>query len=43
VVAVALRASRDRWLAFRNRCPSASCVAQAYRDRLDEIADIAGG
>jgi uncharacterized protein YecT (DUF1311 family) len=39
----ALRASRDRWLAFRNRCPSASCVAQAYRDRLDEIADIAGG
>lgn len=39
---VALRGSRDRWLAFRNRCPSPACVAQAYRDRMDEIADIAG-
>lgn len=38
----ALRGSRDRWLAFRNRCPSPSCAAQAYRDRMDEIADIAG-
>jgi len=39
----ALRASRDRFLAYRNRCGSASCVAQAYEDRMDEIRDIAGG
>jgi uncharacterized protein YecT (DUF1311 family) len=38
----ALRGSRDRWLAFRNRCPTAACVAQAYDDRMSEIADIAG-
>lgn len=38
----ALRGSRDRFLAFRDRCPTAACVAQAYRDRMDEIADIAG-
>lgn len=38
----ALRGSRDRWLAFRNRCGTAGCVAQAYEDRLAEIADIAG-
>lgn len=38
----ALRGSRDRWLAFRNRCPTAACVSQAYADRVSEIADIAG-
>ncbi|MDB5697015.1 MAG: hypothetical protein JWN21_2558, partial [Sphingomonas bacterium] len=38
----ALRGSRDRWLAFRNRCGSAACVSQAYTDRTAEIADIAG-
>jgi uncharacterized protein YecT (DUF1311 family) len=38
----ALRGSRDRWLAFRNRCSTAACVAQAYRDRMDEIADMSG-
>jgi len=36
-----LRRSRDRFLAFRERCGSEECVAQAYRDRMDEIADIA--
>lgn len=39
----ALRASRDRFLAYRERCGSAACVAQAYDDRMDEIRDIAGG
>lgn len=37
----ALRASRDRFLAYRDRCGSAACVAQAYEDRMDEIRDIA--
>ena len=38
----ALRQSRDRWLAFRNRCATAACVSQAYADRTAEIAEIAG-
>lgn len=38
-----LRRTRDRFLAFRNRCPDENCVAQAYRDRMDEIRDIAAG
>lgn len=38
-----LRASRDRFLRYRDRCGSAACVAQAYADRIDEIRDIAGG
>jgi len=37
-----LRESRDRFLAYRNRCPDENCVAQAYVDRMDEIDDIAG-
>lgn len=36
-----LRRSRDRFLAFRNRCGSEDCIAQAYRDRMDEIEDMA--
>lgn len=36
-----LRASRDRFLGFRDGCPNEACVAQAYRDRMDEIRDIA--
>lgn len=40
---VALRRSRDRFLAFRDRCGDEACVAQAYRDRMDEIADISNG
>ncbi|HEU0043347.1 hypothetical protein [Sphingomonas sp.] len=39
----ALRASRDRFLRFRDRCGSADCVAQSYEDRIAEIRDIAGG
>ena len=37
----ALRGSRDRFLAYRERCPNEACVAQAYFDRMDEIRDIA--
>ena len=37
----ALRRSRDRFLAFRERCADEACIAQAYRDRMDEIRDIA--
>jgi hypothetical protein len=36
-----LRRSRDRFLAHRDRCRDEDCVAQAYRDRIDEIEDIA--
>lgn len=39
----ALQASRDRFLAFRDRCSDEACVAQAYQDRIDEIRDIAEG
>ena len=35
-----LRRSRDRFLAFRERCRSEACVAGAYRDRMREIRDI---
>ncbi len=37
-----LLASRDRFLAYRERCPNDACVAQAYQDRMDEIDDIVG-
>lgn len=37
-----LRRSRDRFLAYRDRCPTVACVDEAYRDRMDEIRDIAG-
>lgn len=37
-----LRRSRDRFLAYRDRCPTVACVEEAYRDRMDEIRDIAG-
>ena len=40
---VELRASRSRFLRFRNACSSEACVAQAYSDRIDEIEDIADG
>lgn len=38
-----LRRSRDRFLAYRDRCTSEQCIADAYRDRMNEIADIAEG
>jgi uncharacterized protein len=38
-----LRRTRDSFLRFRERCTSEACVAQAYRDRMDEIRDISAG
>jgi hypothetical protein len=35
-----LRRSRDRFLAARERCATENCVAEAYRDRIDEIREI---
>ena len=35
-----LRESRDRFLGFRDRCPSESCIDGAYRGRMREIDDI---
>lgn len=37
-----LRRSRDRFLGYRERCGTETCVAAAYRDRIDEIRDISG-
>jgi uncharacterized protein len=39
-VRASLRRSRDRFLAFRERCATEDCIAQAYRDRMDEIQDL---
>ena len=38
-----LRRSRDRFLADRERCSSADCIAGAYEARIEEIRDIAEG
>ena len=35
-----LRRTRDRFLAYRDRCGSDACIAQAYDGRMDEIRDI---
>ena len=35
--------TRDRFLAFRERCGSDSCIANAYRGRMREIDDIMAG
>jgi uncharacterized protein YecT (DUF1311 family) len=35
-----LERTRGSFLAFRNRCGSDSCIADAYRGRIREIADI---
>lgn len=36
-----LRRSRDRFLAYRERCPNVDCIADAYAGRIAEIRDIA--
>lgn len=38
-----LRRSRNRFLADRERCSSADCIAGAYEARIEEIRDIAEG
>jgi len=35
-----LRRTRDRFLAYRERCGSEACVAEAYDGRMQEIRDI---
>jgi len=38
-----LQATRDRFLAFRDRCPSRQCMADAYVGRMREVRDIMEG
>ena len=38
-----LQRSRNRFLGYRDRCPSNDCIAQTYRGRMREIDDIASG
>jgi len=35
-----LQRTRGRFLAFRDRCDSDACIADAYRGRMEEISDI---
>jgi uncharacterized protein len=35
-----LRRTRSRFLAYRDRCGSDACIADAYRGRIAEIRDI---
>ena len=38
-----LQRSRDRFLGYRDQCPSNECIADTYRGRIREIRDIASG
>jgi len=38
-----LQSTRDRFLAYRDRCPNRSCMADAYVGRMREIRDIMEG
>jgi hypothetical protein len=38
-----LRRTRDRFLAFRDRCPNTACIGDAYVGRIREIRDIMEG
>jgi uncharacterized protein YecT (DUF1311 family) len=38
-----LQSTRDRFLAYRDRCPSRQCVADGYVGRMREIRDIMEG
>ena len=38
-----LQATRDRFLAYRDRCPNRQCMADAYVGRMREIRDIMEG
>ena len=35
-----LRRTRDRFLAYRDRCGNEGCIADAYDGRMREIRDI---
>lgn len=41
--AALLRQTRDRFLAYRDRCPTHACMAEAYAGRMREIRDIVEG
>jgi nitrite reductase/ring-hydroxylating ferredoxin subunit len=38
-----LRRTRDRFLAYRDRCPDRKCIGDAYVGRMREIRDIMEG
>lgn len=38
-----LRSTRDRFLAYRDRCPDDRCISDAYAGRMREIRDIMEG
>lgn len=38
-----LQSTRDRFLAYRDRCPDRQCIANAYVGRMREIQDILEG
>jgi uncharacterized protein YecT (DUF1311 family) len=38
-----LRTTRDRFLAYRDRCRNDQCIAETYRGRIREIGDIMSG
>jgi hypothetical protein len=38
-----LRRTRDRFLAYRDRCPNSRCIGDAYVGRMREIRDIMEG
>lgn len=38
-----LQRSRNRFLGFRDQCPSDACIAETYRGRMREIRDISSG
>ena len=38
-----LQSSRDRFLAYRDRCPNRQCIGDAYVGRMREIRDIMEG
>jgi uncharacterized protein YecT (DUF1311 family) len=41
--AALLRRTRDRFLSYRDHCPSRSCIGDAYVGRMREIRDIMEG
>ena len=38
-----LQQTRNRFIAYRDRCPDRQCIASAYMDRMQEIRDIMEG
>lgn len=40
---IQLQSSRDRFLAYRDRCPDSRCIGDAYVGRMREIHDIMEG